>query len=257
MKFVQSTLSVSILSFFFGVVIAQFPFEKPFLNLATGTIMDTIFDKFLGLGSDEKPKCALSLTNNLTNYRLVDPFVYLEHGGHTMPVPVKIEIGSTMDTVFEAADAKKDTSGLVFYNIEKTGHYLVIFWKVSGPQAMAMYSGNRFYVDILKANEFSDQEKTLNSLYLLRKSLSEKKKNPLVDSKSVDILGVKTSQRPTITYQAQMTTEKDGKLTVLLTESATLSPLHKRVAASTIVGVAFATKVLNVIFKKVRYRHSN
>ena len=233
---------------------AQFPFEKPFLNLATGTIMDTIFDKFLGLASDEKPKCALSLTNNLTSYRLVDPFVYLEHGEHPMPVPVKIEIGSTIDTVFEAADPKKDTSGLVFYNIEKTGHYLVIFWKVSGPQAGSMYSGNRFYVDIIKANEFSDQEKTLNSLYLLRKSFSEKKENPLVDSTSLDILGVKISQRPKITYQAQMTTEKDGKLTVVLTESTTLSPLQKRVAVSTTVGVAFATKVLNVIFKKVRYR---
>ena len=216
--------------------------------------MDTIFDKFLGLDSDEKPKCALSLTNNLTNYRLVDPFVYLEHGEHPMPVPVKMEIGSTIDTVFEAADPKKDTSGLLFYNIEKTGHYLVIFWKVSGPQVGSMYSGNRFYVDFITANEFSDQEKTLNSLYLLRKSFSEKKENPLVVSTSLDILGVKISQRPKITYHAQMTTEKDGKLTILLTESTTLSPLQKRVALATTVGVAFATKVLNVIFKKVRYR---
>ena len=84
-----------------------------------------------------------------------------------MPVPVKIETGSTIETLFEAADSKKNTSGLVFYNIEKNRAFFSTFWKVSGPQIGAMYSGTRFYVDILKANEFSDQEKALNRLYLL------------------------------------------------------------------------------------------
>ena len=262
MKFLRSALAVSTLflldkffSHFLSVVAAQqFPFEKPFLNLATGTITNTIFEKFLGLGINDRPKCALSLSNNLTRYRLIDPFVYLEHGEHPMPVPVKVESGSTIETLFEAADVKKDTSGLLFYSIEKTGHFLVIFWKVSGPQPLSLYSENRFYVDILNANKVTEKEETLKRLYLQRKQFSEKSENPLVQTIPVDVLGTKLSERPKITYRAQMTTEKDGKLTIVLTESAAVSQLHKRVALSTTIGVALATKVLNVVFKKVSMR---
>lgn len=262
MKFLRSALAVStfflldkFFSYFLSVAVAQqFPFEKPFLNLATGTITNTIFDKFLGLGINDRPKCALSLSNNLTRYRLIDPFVYLEHGEHPMPVPVRVESGSTIETLFEAADVSKDTSGLLFYKIEKTGHFLVIFWKVSGPQTLSLYSENRFYVDILNANQVSDNEETLKRLYLDRKQFSENRENPLVRTISVDVLGTKARERPKITYRAQMTTEKDGKFTIILTESTTLPQLHKRVALSTTLGVALATKVLNVIFKKVSIR---
>ena len=237
---------------FSPVALAQdIPYERPLLKLATGSIPTTIFKKVMRLGDDEKPKCALSLSNNLTRHRLIDPLVYLEHGEHPIPVPVKIETNSTIETVFEAAATTKDTSGLLFYTIEGTGNHLVIFWKVSGPQAWKTYSDNRFFVDIMKANKFSDKEATLKILYNERKSFADVNENPLVRSVSVDVLGTKISERPTVAIRAQMTTEKDSILNVVLTNSLSVSHLQRRSVAT--VGLGLAVTIVNVLFKQVIY----
>lgn len=262
MKIPQLALAVSILFLvnkyftdFSPVALAQdIPYERPLLKLATGSIPTTLFKKVMRLGGDEKPKCALSLSNNLTRLRLIDPLVYLEHGEHPIPVPVKIETTSTIETVFEAAATTKDTSGLLFYTIEGTGNLLVIFWKVSGPQAWKTYSDNRFFVDIIKANKFSDKEATLKILYNERKSFADVNENPLVRSVSVDVLGTKISERPTVAYRAQMTTEKDSILNVVLTDSLSVSHLQRRsVTALTTVGLGLAVTIVNVLFKQVIY----
>ena len=90
------------------------------LGLAVNILF--IVNQFLGVDEQERPKCALSLNNQLTSYRLTDPILYIEHGENPMPVPLTIGTDSTVETIFEAAGERKDTSGLLFYKIETTGY---------------------------------------------------------------------------------------------------------------------------------------
>ena len=245
-KFLNSCISVA--------EAVPFPVEVPFMRLATGTITSTILEKLLGLGTENKAKCALSLTNNLMSYRLIDPFIFLEHGEHSIPVPVRIQTNSTVETLFQGASENTDSSGLLFYKVETTEHFLVIFWKVSGPKKLSTYVENRFYVDMIKAISFSDKQQSLQKLYEERKSYSEKLGSFMVKTISVPVVGVRVSDRPKITIRAQMTTEKDGKLTVALSDN--LSPinqpqLYKREPVTTTLALGIASSVLNVVFKKV------
>ena len=152
----------------------RFPVERPFIGLATGTITSSFLAKLLHIEDEDKPKCALSISNMLTKYRLINPLLYLVHGENPMPVPLKIETNSTVDTLFEAAAGKKDTSGLLFYEIETIPHFLVIFWKVTGPTTAGSYTSNRFYVDFITGEKFRFfNEEFLKKIYLERKSYSE------------------------------------------------------------------------------------
>jgi hypothetical protein len=248
---------------FFGhippVAVAQrFPFEKPFVGLATGTLTSTILEKLLHVDEQERPKCALSLENQLTSYRLTDPVLYLEHGENPMPVPLKIETDSTVEMIFEAAGEGKDTSGFLFYKIETTEHYLRIFWKISGPTKLSTYTPNRFDVQILESKKFFDNEKSLEASYNDIKAISEKTTEAsdfTVTETLVRIPGNSAIKNPLkITLRAEMTTEKDAKFTVSISDNllpATPTQLHRRAVTGTLAGTALISTALGVMFKKV------
>ena len=238
----------------------RFPFEKPFIGLATGTLTSKILEKLLNVEEQERPKCALSLNNQLTSYRLTDPLLFLGHGENPMPVPLTIGTNSTVETIFEAAGEGKDTSGLLFYKMETTGHYLKIFWKISGPTKLKTLTPNRFDVGIVEAKNFRGDEKSLQDLYTTTKAYSDQMTEASdfsVTEKLLAIPGRSVIKNPLkITVRVQMTTEKDAKLTVDLSDNlspATPPPqLHKRVAPATLVGTSLMSTVLGVMFKKVR-----
>ena len=220
----------------------QFPFEKPFINLATGSIKNTFLEKFSTLKPVEnKPFCALSIGNNLTSYRLLNPFVYLKHGEHSMPVPVRIETNSTAETFFQAKGESKKTAGLLFYEIEKTGHFLVIFWKVTGPKLLQWFKRNRFYAHLIKTEKFCKVENSIEKLY---KEIEANTKNNTVNAKvktiSVELPGVPEGGYK-ITVRAQMTTEKHAKFAITLSDNLpSVTPsLHKRaILTSAATGIA-------------------
>ena len=266
MQVLQLAFAVNILFMvdkFFGhippVAVAQrFPFEKPFVGLATGTLTSTILEKLLHVEEQERPKCALSLENQLTSYRLTDPVLYLEHGENPMPVPLKIETDSTVEMIFEAAAGGKDTSGLLFYKIEKTEHYLRIFWKISGPSRLSRYSPNRFNIKIITPADFSDEESKLQAMYVSTKAYSErttKASEFTVTETTVNVRGRSVIRNPLkIKIHAQMTTEKDAKFTVSITDNlspATQTQLDRRAVTGTLAGTALITTALGVVFKKV------
>jgi hypothetical protein len=238
----------------------RFPFETPLVGLATGTLTSTILEKFLHVGGKTKATCALSLENQLTSYRLTDPVLFMEHGENPMPVPLKIATNSTTEIVFEAAGDKDDTSGLLFYKIETTGHLLRIFWKVSGSAVLSKYTSNRFDVEIIRPEKFFDNEKSLQALYSEVKAYSEptERANAFTVTDPPILLRVPgrsaTKDPLKITIRTQMSTGKDGKLSVSISDNlsnATQTPLHKRAAIETTVALGLMSTVLNVMFKKV------
>ncbi|CAB4008777.1 Hypothetical predicted protein [Paramuricea clavata] len=192
----------------------------------------------------------------LTKYRLINPLLYLVHGENPMPVPLKIETNSTVDTLFEAAAGKKDTSGLLFYEIETIPHFLVIFWKVTGPTTAGSYTSNRFYVDFIAGEKFRFfNEEFLKKIYLERKSYSEQTNEASdFNVKAVPLIvpGTPALNRLKITIRAQMTTEKDSKLTVEINDNLSpvaASQLYRRATPATLIGLGLASTFLNLVFK--------
>ena len=231
----------------------QFPFEKPFIDLATGSIKNTILEKFSGLKPVEnKPFCAFSIGNNLTSYRLLDPFVYLKHGEHPMPVPVRIETNSTAETFFQASGESKDTAGLLFYEIEKTAHILVIYWKISGPKTLQKFKKNRFNVRLIKTEKFCDLENSLEKLYNEIAGYSHDIENLMEKTISVHVPGEPARDAPEITIRAQITTEKHAKFAITLSDNLpSVTPsLHKR-AIPTSIALGIARFVFGLAVDKV------
>ena len=231
----------------------QFPVERPFIGLATGTITSSLLGKLLHVENQDKPKCALSISNMLTKYRLINPFVYLEHGENPMPVPFKIETNSTVDTLFEAAAERKDTSGLLFYKIEQTPYFFVIFWKVTGPSIVGSYTSNRFSVDFIAAEKFSFKEESLKNIYRRNENPNEKS-HFKVHTVPLPVLGTPIRNILKITFRAQMTTGKDAILTVEINDN--LSPitapqLYRRATPATLIGLGLTSTLLNFVFKHI------
>ena len=194
----------------------SFPIEKPLVKFAVGTLATMLLEKLLYLDGDNRAQCALSIHNSLTSYRLVNPVLFIVHGGNSSPPPLKIKTSSSDQVTLEAFKGTGATSGLLFYEIEHVGHYLMIFWKIQGPQVGSFYQPNRFSTDVTQT--LPSTEQLLAQTYDSVKKQSDKTKGP--NEHFVRQIKVpKDPSRPTvpafnIEIQAQMTMGKKAKFMV-------------------------------------------
>lgn len=236
-------------------------YAKPLMNIATDTITNMVLQKLLRLeNDDETAKCALSISNKLTKYRLINPVLYVEHGEIPMPVPLKIDTNSTVETIFEAVRNQKDTSGMLFYEIESTSQVLVIFWKVSGAVTFNFYKDNRYFVKLISTDKLVVEKTSLKEMYDKQKAYSDEVqeepfgvKDYLLQVPGVNIPSSPTKNKLRVTIKAQMTTEKTSKLAVEISDNFQASPqqLEKRALTATVAGIGLITTLLNVVIKYI------
>ncbi|XP_068679117.1 uncharacterized protein [Montipora foliosa] len=234
-----------------------FPIEKPFMKFAVGTLASMLLEKLLYLDNDDRPQCALSIHNSLTSYRLVNPVLFIVHGGNSAPPPLKITANSSDQVTLEAFKRTGATSGLLFYEIEHVGHYLMIFWKIQGPQVGSLYEPNRFSTDVTQI--FSFTEELLAQTYDSVKKRSDKTKGPSEHFvRQIKLL--KDPSRPTvpafnIEVQAQMTMDKKAKFMVEIKDDLPPLPeaeVRKRDVVGTSIALAIIPLGLNLAFKKLK-----
>ncbi|XP_044164487.1 uncharacterized protein LOC114976926 [Acropora millepora] len=231
--------------------------EKPFVKFAVGTLATMLLEKLLYLDADNRAQCAMSIHNSLTSYRLVNPVLFIVHGGNSSPPPLKIKANSSDQVTLEAFKGTSATSGLLFYEIEHVGHYLMIFWKIQGPQVGSLYEPNRFSTDVTQT--LPSTEELLAQTYDSVKKKSDKTKGPnehLVRQIKVP----KDPSRPTvpafnIEIQAQMTMDKKAKFMVEIKDDLPPLPeadVRKRDVIGTSIALAIIPLGLNLAFKKLK-----
>lgn len=228
-----------------------FSIQKPLTKFAAGTLASMLLEKILYLDKGDNAECGLSIHNKLNYYRLVNPFLFIVHGENPMPVPIKIDTNTSEETSMVAAARTGATSGVLFYEIESVGQYLMIFWKVQGPQVLQTYTPNRFSVALTPTVEFNNKVWLGTTYQNFKKQADEMKDRPNEHFQTVtQVTGFK------ITIQAQMTSGKKAELMVEVKDD--LPPpveetdLHKRDVIGTTLALAVIPLGLNLAFKKIQ-----
>ncbi|XP_028401103.1 uncharacterized protein LOC114524172 [Dendronephthya gigantea] len=233
-----------------------FPIHKPLTKFAIGTLTSMLLEKILYLDKGDNAQCALSIHNKLTRFRLINPYLFIMHGVNPLPLPLKINTNKSEETVMEAASRTGATSGLIFYEIDYVGQYMMIFWKIQGAQVAKVYTPNRFHVEITSTVKFDDQL-WLEATYARIKEMSDKMQGPNEHFES----GIEVPSIPSrtatpkfkITLQAQMTMGKKAEFMIELKDD--LPPHTSNVYKRDVIGaiaLGIISVGLNLAMKKVQ-----
>ena len=235
----------------------SFPIHKPLTKFAIGTLTSMLLEKILYLDKGDNAQCALSIHNKLTSFRLINPFLFIMHGVNPLPLPLKIKTNKSEETTMEAASRTGATSGLIFYEIDYVGQYVMIFWKIQGAQVAKVYVPNRFHVEITPTAKFGDQL-WLEATYARIKAMSDKMEGPNEHFESVTEVPNIPSRTATpkfkITLQAQMTMGKKAEFMIELKDDLppARSNVYKRDVIGTTIALAAIPLGLNLAMKKIQ-----
>ena len=220
--------------------------EKMGVKFAVGTLGSLMLERLLNIDGGDNPECAISIYNDQVSTRLVNPRVFIKHGGNSLPPALVIKNNSTETTTFDAIFKPliSDTSGILSYELNDTAVRLFIYWKVG------FRGTNRFMVQLL--DKYDDSLAGLTAMYKQMDTSPEMiKTKGAMQHYVFDTTAKPLGPLKLVLYiRAEMNMLPEAQLSIRISDSNPAQAFKRDLGATAILSLSAVT--VSIVFKKIQ-----